>query len=158
PGSRAIPSFARGWANTGVTACCRATPSSGSSPTSTSCTGRCSVGQTCEDAERRLLLAGRRDQAGLPADVDVRVVAQHEPGPHVDPRIRACHGVRLPHVGRLARERDAEDPIGWRLPAVLGDPDALLAPELVDEADQRVDVPEGDRASTGLACRRVARL
>ena len=59
PRTRSGP-YARAWARKAASACCRAMPWSGLSTTSTSSTGRCSVRQACEDAERRLLLAARR--------------------------------------------------------------------------------------------------
>ena len=61
-------------------------------------------------------LPAGRQETGLPADADVRVVAQHEPHHQVDPRVRTGDRVRLTHVGRLSRERNAEQPVGRCLP------------------------------------------
>src|SRR6476661_7947904 len=155
--SRAIRSSASAWGAEGASGCYRATRSSASSRMSTSSIGRCSVRQTCEGAERRLLLAGGREETGLPADADVRVVAQHEPDHQVDPRIGPGDRVGLAYVRRLTRKGHTEDPIGRSLPCVLRDPDPLLPPELVDESDEIVDVPKGHSVATGLRCRRLAR-
>src|SRR5207344_1926453 len=141
-GSRAIRSSASAWGAGDASGCYRATRSTASSRTSTSSIGRCSVRQTCEGAERRLLLAGRREETGLPADADVRVVAKHEPDHQVDPRIGPGDRVGLADVCRLTGKRHAEDAIGRSLPRVLRDPDPLLPPELVDESDELVDVPK----------------
>src|SRR5512133_2105005 len=126
---------------------------------STSSTSRCSVREACEDVERRLLLPRSSEEAGLPPDSEVCVVAKHEPHHQVDARVRTSDRKRLTHVSRLSGERDAEECIGWAcLPAVLGDPDALLAPKLVHGSDERVDVSESHSASARLAGGCLARL
>ena len=141
-----------------ASACCRAMRSSGSSTTSTSSTGRCSVRQAGEDAEGRLLLPGCGQEAGLPSDREIRVVAEHEPEHQVDARVLASDRERLAQIARLLRPRDAEEAVGGiRLPAVLGDPDALLAPELVHGGDERVDVSELHRSAAGTRRGRLAR-
>ena len=95
-----------------ASACCRAMRSSGSSTTSTSCTGRCSVRQRRAKTLNDGFFRPRREEAGLPPDAEVRVVAKHEPDHHVDARVRTGDRERLAHVGRLSGKRHAEEPIG----------------------------------------------
>src|SRR5919201_3040597 len=112
-----------------------------------------------ERAVRRLLLALRRQEARLPPS-RARVVAHQEPDEDVDASVRTRDSNRLPHVRGLARERDAEEPVGRvRLEAVLGDPDRLVAlPQLVDLADEVVDVAELHVVATARARPRRLRL
>src|SRR5712691_504105 len=154
----ATPRSAQEWARRAASACCRATPSTVSWTTSTSSIARCSMRQAREHAECRLLLPCRGQEAGLPPDREIRVIAEHEPDHHVDARIGPRHRVRLAHVSRLSGKRDTEEVVGRAgLPTVLGDPDPLLAPELVHSRDERVDVSELHRTAAGNRGGRLAR-
>jgi hypothetical protein len=112
-----------------------------------------------EREERRLALARRCLEAGLPAAA-ARLVCKQEPQQHRDPRIRARHLHRLREVARLQRGGHAEEAVGRvRLVAVLVDPDRLAAVELGDDADQVTEVAELDgRAKKRLRRRRVGRV
>src|SRR5919197_578820 len=83
-----------------------------------------------EDVEGGLLLAGRREEARLPADAQVRVVAEHEPDHDRELPGPAADRVRLRQIPGLRRQRDAELAVGRGLVAVLGDPDRLAAGKL----------------------------
>src|SRR5512133_4124259 len=97
------------------------------------------VWQAPESVVRRLLLAGRREEAGLPA-AEAAFVAEQEPEHHRDPRISACDRVRLRQVLGLLRPRDPERPVRRaRLVAVLGDPELLVPVELGQQLRQLAD-------------------
>ena len=141
-----------------------ATPSNGSSTTSTGSTDHCSMrapadGARIEQHDRSISRAGARGtslQEGffLPATVSspdcqppMFGSSRHEePEHHVDPRVLARDRVRLLHVQRLLRPADSEDRLVGRvrLVAVLRDPEVLRPVELRDQRDQQVHVPDLD--------------
>ena len=77
----------------------------------------------------------------------------------VDSWIRPGDRERLPHVPRLRRPGDTEDPVRRvRLVAVLRQPDPLGAVEARQLVDEVVDVAERDAAAAGRGgCRRLGR-
>src|SRR6185437_1772650 len=100
-----------------------------------------------------LLLAGGREQAGLPA-AQAALVAEQEPEHHRDPRISACNRVRLRQVLGLLGPRDPERPVRRAcLVAVLGNPELLVPVELGQQLRQLADVPERHHG-LGLRLRR----
>src|SRR3954451_18861497 len=101
-----------------------------------------SVGQASERDVGGLALAARGHEAALPAS-KARLVLELEPEHHVDARLLARDRERLLQVERLLRVRDAERAVRRiRLVRVLGEPDALAAPELRHLLDHVADVAE----------------
>ena len=94
------------------------------------------VWQAPEGVVRRLLLAGRREEAGLPA-AEAAFVPEQEPEHHRDPRVLAGDRVRLASGTWPACPGDAERLVRRaRLVAVLGDPELLVAVELGQQLRQ----------------------
>ena len=117
-------------------------------------------GRRAKARERRLLLAGRREETGLPADADVRVVAQHEPDHQVDPRIGPGDRVATARTyaaccaqgTRRRPDRADSSATPYSVIQIRFFPQSLLT-----RAISLLMFPSCHRVATGLRCRRLAR-